>query len=321
MPLIKHSTYRSPWWLRNANLATIIPSIFRKVEGVEYQRERISTPDDDFIDLDWLKKDQQQLAILLHGLEGDSSRAYMAGMAKYFHERNWDVVAYNCRGCSGEINRQPRLYHHGDTADVDTVLDHINSNNDYQKITLIGFSMGGSLILNYLGNGQHDQPANIHSAIVYSVPCDLKATALELSQKGRGFYRKRFLKKLSVKIKSKAEQFPDLIDAQGVEDIDNFYDFESKYTAPIHGFESADAFYHHASAKNYLQNINVPTLVVNAANDPMFSEESYPIAIAKQLNNVFLEIPDHGGHVGFAYSSFKTNWMEDRAYQFVSDLH
>ena len=126
MPIVQQSSYVPPWWLKNAHLSTILPSVFRKVEGVNYERERISTADKDFIDLDWLKNSNERLVVLLHGLEGNSDRGYMKGMAKYFHEHKWDVVAYNCRGCSGEVNLKPRLYNHGDTDDVSCVIDHIN---------------------------------------------------------------------------------------------------------------------------------------------------------------------------------------------------
>jgi len=186
---------------------------------------------------------------------------------------------------------------------------------------MIGFSMGGSLILNYLGNKKHVIPPNIKTAVTCSVPCDLKASALELSKKGNRFYRKRFLNKLAKKIKEKAIQFPNKISATGVEQIDSFYEFETNYTAPLHGFENADAFYEYASAKNYLENIQIPTLIVNAANDPMFSEACYPIAEVKDLEKVYLEIPKYGGHVGFSKSLRYDNWMEERAYQFISDLH
>lgn len=319
MPRIQHSRYVPPWWLKNAHLSTIFPSVFRKVEGVNYKRERIRTVDEDFIDLDWLRKSNDRLVVLLHGLEGSSDRAYMKGMAKYFHENNWDIVAYNCRGCSGDVNIQPRLYHHGDTDDVSCVIGHVNEKNNYQQIILIGFSMGGSLILNYLGNQKHNVPDNIHAAVTYSVPCDLKASAIELSRNGNRFYRKRFLKKLSLKIKVKSEQFPDIISADGLEDITSFHEFESKYTAPIHGFNSADDFYEYASAKNYIKNIRIPTLIVNAANDPMFTNECYPIKEVENLSNVYLEIPSYGGHVGFTKSLIDESWMEERALEFVNE--
>ena len=319
MPLIPKSSYRPPWWLKNKHLSTIIPSLLREVKGVNYVRERIITPDEDFIDLDWFKNNNNQLIILLHGLEGDSDRGYMKGMAKYFHDRKWDVVAYNCRGCSGEANTQPRLYHHGDTDDVSCVMEHINRTSSYEKIAMIGFSMGGSLILNYLGNKRHTIPSDIKAAATFSVPCDLKASAMKLSQKGNSFYKKRFLKKLANKIKQKAIQFPDVISADGVEQIESFYDFETKYTAPLHGFENADTFYEYATANNYLKNIQIPTLIVNAANDPMFSEACYPKNEVKDLENVYLEIPKYGGHVGFPKFSLNENWMESRAYEFINE--
>lgn len=315
MPLISNSTYKSPFWLRNAHLATIIPSIFRKVEGVDYVRERIITADDDFIDLDWLKNDSKKLLLLAHGLEGDSKRHYMKGPAKYFSDKGWDVVAWNCRSCNGEINRQPRLYHHADTEDLDTILKHINENNNYNEIVLAGFSMGGSIILKYLGE-ERQKVNNIIKAVTFSVPCDLKDSALTLSKKGRGFYRKKFLDKLKLKMKQKASIYPDKFNMEGIDDIKHFPEFEEQFTAPIHGFENADDFYKKASAKYYLNGIEIPTLIVNAINDPFFSEACYPYDEVEKLEYVFLETPRRGGHVGFMLSK-KECWMEKRMFDFV----
>lgn len=316
MPILSKSTYRSPFWLLNAHLATIFPSIFRKVEGVEYLRERITTPDDDFMDLDWIKNDSKNLLLLAHGLEGDSERHYMKGPAKYFSDRHWDVVAWNCRSCSGEMNRQPRLYHHAATDDLEIVIDHINENKDYDRIVLAGFSMGGSIILKYLGEDRK-LPDNIVSSINFSVPCDLKASAVELSKFFKSFYRKKFLKKLKVKMTAKAQQFPELVSVDNIELIDSFPKFDERYTAPIHGFKNAVDFYHKASVKNYLQGIRIPTLIVNALNDPFFSKACYPFAEVKNMEQVYLETPKRGGHVGFMINN-RDSWMETRMWVFVN---
>ena len=315
MPLIERSSYKSPFWLRNPHLATIYPSLFRKVEGVSYERERIDTWDNDFMDLDWVKKGSKSLLLLAHGLEGGSHRHYMLGPAKYFSDRDWDVVSWNCRTCSGEMNKQLRMYHHAATDDLAAVVNHIVNKKEYSKIVLAGFSMGGSLIIKYLGEGQH-VPKEIFKSVVFSVPCDLKDSALTLSRKGRGFYRKKFLGKLKEKISEKAKMYPKKISVEGIEQIVHFPQFDEKYTAPLHGFDSADDFYHKASAKNYLEGIEQPTLIVNALNDPFFTEASYPFKEVDKLDKVFLETPKRGGHVGFMLNS-KSSWMEQRIWNFI----
>ena len=316
MPLIQ-STYKSPFWLFNAHAATILPSLFRKVEGVHYKRERISTPDNDFMDLDWLENDSDNLLLLSHGLEGSSNRHYMKGPALYFSERGWDVVAWNCRSCSGEINRQPRMYHHAATDDLETVIRHIINKNKYKQVVLAGFSMGGNLILKYLGENGNEIPKQITKAITFSVPCNLGDSADRLS-KNLAFYRKRFLAKLKMKMKKKSHLFPHIIAVDGLDEINEFRAFDERYTAPLHGFRNADHFYASGSASQYLSGITIPALIVNALNDPFFPDSCYPFNIAKNLANVYLETPKKGGHVGFMLSKSE-NWMEKRIWQFIHE--
>ena len=179
MPIIDHSNYKRPFYLFNQHLETIIPSMFRKIKGVEYQRERIDLEDGDFLDLDWVKDGHGRLVIISHGLEGSSNRHYVKGMAKLFNRNEWDVLAWNCRTCSGEMNRTARFYHHGATDDFKSVVDHAVSLNKYQTIVLIGISMGGSLTLKYLGENEVF-PEALLCATVFSVPCNLKSSVLAL---------------------------------------------------------------------------------------------------------------------------------------------
>ena len=317
MPIVKSSTYKAPWWSRNGHVATIIPSLFKKVEGVNYSRERIDTPDDDFMDLDWLRSGNENLLLLAHGLEGSADRHYMKSPAKFFHAKGWDAVAWNSRTCSGEMNRVKRLYHHGATDDLETVVNYINTHYSYKRIVLAGFSMGGSLILKYLGEREPNLPENIDRAVTFSVPCHIKSSALELSKSSNRFYRRRFLSKLKEKIRLKAERFPDEIDVTDIDKIDHFPDFEERYTAPLHGFKNADDFYGKVSAHQFLETIPVKTLIVNAINDPFFPEACYPVAIVEKLKNVYLEMPKHGGHVGFSLKGGKS-WMDQRIWEFVN---
>lgn len=317
MPLLLKSSYKPVSYYLNGHLETILPSTFRKIENINYQRERLELADGDFLDLDWLQANNPGLVIISHGLEGSSHRHYVKGMARYFHENKWDVLAWNCRSCSGEINRLPRLYHHAASEDLNAVIVHAIKSGKYTQISLVGFSMGGSLSLKYLGENK-GLPAQIKSCIVFSVPCDLKSSAEELDRPKLRFYRNRFLRKLERKIKSKAAQFPDRISDANFNAIKTFNAFDDRYTAPLHGFKNAGDFYHQASANQYIPQIEVPTLIVNAENDPFLPEACYPTNLAQDHPYVFLEIPKRGGHVGFPLSNQNESWMEIRALNFAN---
>jgi predicted alpha/beta-fold hydrolase len=318
--LISNSTYPNPpFYLFNSHLETIVPSLLRKIDGT-YERERLELTDGDFLDLDWMRGHQDKLVIISHGLEGNSQRHYSKGVAHYFYQRGWDALAWNCRGCSGEMNRLPRFYHHGATEDIAAVIDHAIQKK-YTQIALVGFSMGGSMSLKYIGERKDKLPPEIKSTVVFSVPCDLGSSARELDKPNKKFYLNRFLKKLEKKIKTKSQKFPDLISIKGFEKIKTFRDFDNRYTAPLHGFSDADDFYAKASSGPYLSFIQIPALIVNALNDPFLPDACYPRDVAKTHPYVHLEIPERGGHVGFSMAGKSENWMEVRAFGFINSLH
>ncbi len=316
MPIINSSYTHPPFYLFNRHLETIFPSMFRKIAGI-YERERLELTDGDFLDLDWMRRKNNKLVILSHGLEGSSERHYSKGAAHYFYQRGWDALAWNCRGCSGEMNRLPRFYHHGATDDLAAVIGHAIQNN-YTHVTLVGFSMGGSLSLKYVGEREDQVPPEIKSVATFSVPCDLGASARELDKPNKRFYLNRFLKKLEKKIRAKAVKFPHLMSAEGFEQINSFRDFDNRYTAPLHGFVDADDFYAKASSGQYLPFIQIPTLIVNALNDPFLPDECYPFEVAKTHSHIYLETPQRGGHVGFSMAGKTESWMEVRAFEFVN---
>jgi len=318
MPLIQSMYTRPPFYLFNGHLETVVPSMFRKVEG-SYERERLELADGDFLDLDWMRSGSKKLVVISHGLEGNSERHYSKGMAQYFYQRGWDALAWNCRGCSGEMNRLPRFYHHGATEDIAAVIEHTLSKG-YEHIVLVGFSMGGSMSLKYLGERNNSVSQVIKSAVVFSVPCHLGASANELDKPNKKFYLNRFLKKLEKKIRAKARKFPDNISAEGFEQIKTFRAFDNRYTAPLHGFKNADDFYARASSGPHIPHIQIPTLIVNALNDPFLPEACFPFEVAKDHNYVYLETPQYGGHVGFSLSIQEINWMEVRAFEFISKV-
>src|SRR5439155_11438764 len=276
MPLID-STYRCRWLLFSGHWRTLWPSLVRRVRVVAYRRERIGTPDGDFLDLDWAKNGSQRVAVLAHGLEGDSKRHYMLGMVNALVKRVWDAVAWNARGCSGEPNRVLRFTHSGATEDLQTVISHITSASDYSTITLIGFSLGGNLTLKYLGERGQELDPRIKAAVAFSVPCDLQSSSIQLAKPWNWIYMQRFLATLHDKIRAMMKIMPGRIDDRGYGQLRNFKDFDDRYTAPIHGFRDAKDYWRKCSCKPFLRDIQVPTLLVNARNDPLLADACYPI--------------------------------------------
>ncbi len=296
--------YRRPWPLFNAHLETIWPSLFRKVVAPLYRRERIATPDGDFLDLDWLQTGCADLAILSHGLEGDSRRHYVVGMANAMAACGWDVLAWNFRGCGGEANVQPRFTHNGSTGDLDEVVRHALASGSYRNVVLIGFSMGGNLTLVYLGRDADRVPGEVRAAVVFSVPCDLAESSVRLAEPGNTLYMKRFLYLMGRKVRRQARRFPDLFPLEGYRDLRNFTDFDDRYTAPLHGFASARHYWEECSSLRYLERVCVPSWIVNARNDPFLGPNCFP----QGGRYIRLVAPEHGGHCGFS------TWAEGGPY-------
>jgi hypothetical protein len=315
MPLVADSRYQPPFYLFNGHLQTIVPSLWRTVPEVAYQRERLELPDGDFLNLDWSHLPATQptdgLAIVSHGLEGDASRPYVRGMVRALNRAGLDALAWNYRSC-GEMNRLLRSYHLGDTDDLDVVLRHALASGRYQRVYLVGFSAGGNVTLKYLGEDPARVPPEVQRAAVFSVPTDLQASSVHIGRLQNQVYLRRFLKSLRLKVRAKAELLPGQIDLSGIEDLRNFQEFDERYTAPMHGFDSADAYYQHASSGRYLSTIQVPTLLVNAQNDPFLTESCFPREVAASSPFVFLETPPAGGHVGFAEGSPDGEYYSER---------
>jgi uncharacterized protein len=318
MPLINCSTYAPPRFLHNAHVQTIAPILLRRVSGITYQRARIETPDDDFLDLDYSCVGTKRVGIVSHGLEGDSRRPYVLGMVRALNLRGWDAVAWNFRGCSGEPNRLLRSYHSGDSQDLHTVVDFVLGLGHYAQLALIGFSLGGNITLKYLGERGSDVAPQIIAAAAFSVPCDLTSASHAMSRPSNAIYMTRFLTMLHRKIRRKMELFPGAIDDRGYRRILTFKDFDDRYTAPLNGFQDAEDYWRKASSKPVLANITVPSLLVNAADDPFLAPSCYPLEAALENPNLILEVPPHGGHVGFmSISRDGTYWSEQRTTDFL----
>lgn len=319
MPVIQHSTYRRYRLFANGHLETIAPVLMRKVQGIQYERERITLSDGDFLDLDWMDHGQKKLAILTHGLEGDTRRQYMLGMAKAFWQKGWDVLAWHCRSCSGEMNLCKRMYHHGDIDDIGEVVQHALQRKPYEAVVMSGFSMGANITMKYLGVHGREVPAPIKGAVVFSAPTDLKAGAEILDSPSNYIYRKRFLFYLKQKMVAKEKQHPGAIDLANFKKIKVWRDFDEYFSAPLNDFKDAEDFYQLASAKNFMGGIKVPTLLVQAQNDPILPPSCFPIELCRDHPHLYLEMPKHGGHVGFWSPEKEFAWSEERALEFLKE--
>ena len=315
---IIESKYTVPFFFRNKHLATILPSMYRKVE-VTYVRERLELKDGDFVDVDWLGKGRDKVIVLTHGLEGSSQRHYITAIAKYFYERGWGVAAWNCRSCSGEMNRLPRLYSHIDAPDLAEVVDFV-SGSECQKIALAGISMGGVITLNYLIEHKDNHPESLIGAVAISTPVDVQASAQQLDLSANQFYLDRFMKKMIKRVKEKADQFPGIVDLTDVDEVTSFNEYDRRFTKTMTDCLDIDDFYTKANTLDNLASISLPTLLLISKDDPFMPASCYPIAQARHSKFFDLEVTNHGGHTGFMMNFLRDSWMERRTYEYLDNL-
>ncbi|MDD5200773.1 MAG: alpha/beta fold hydrolase [Terrimicrobiaceae bacterium] len=319
MPLIEHSSYVAPLWLRSGHAQTIFAGVFRRVPWITRERERIATPDGDFLDLDWNRTHRAaRVAIVSHGLEGESRNACVQGMAAALHRAGWDVLAWNFRGCGGEPNRLLRSYHSGATEDLQAVIGHALAGGQYARAALVGFSLGGNLTLKYLGDLGATVDFRVDRAVTFSAPCDLAASSVRLESQANRIYMGRFLRGLRAKIREKMRRFPGELTDAGLDAMRTFREFDGAYTAPLHGFRSAEDYWARASSRPVLDRIAIPTLLVNARNDPFLPAACFPEEAARASAHFHLEAPRGGGHIGFvSFNARNEYWSETRAVAFL----
>lgn len=312
MPLILQSSYTGPKVLSNPHLATVVPHLIRwKVRGLRYERERIDTPDDDFLDIDWSRIGSKHLVIANHGLAGSSRGIYILGMVRALNQAGFDVVAPNQRSCSGEPNRKIHFFTGGDSGDVETVVHHALAKYGYETVSLVGFSMGGNISLLYAGHHAESLPPQVRRCVTFSVPLHMEATADHLTHNTLKLYMKRFLAGYKEKMRAKAKLMPGVFDLEKLESIRTFREFDETFNIRWLGFPDVESFYTQISSLYALEKIRIPTLIVQAKDDPFLPPECYPTEIAERHPNVWLEMPEMGGHVGFY--SMGGVWSEQRA--------
>jgi len=318
LSLVSGTGYSPGWLYRNPHASTMIPSTLRKVLAVSYARQRLELADGDFLDLDWSRTGAARVVVICHGLEGSAERPYVRGMVRAFHGGGWDAAAMNFRGCSGEANRLARSYHSGATEDLRAVLDAVREAG-YQDIVLVGLSLGGNLILKYLGEDPVAVLPEVRAAVTVSVPVDLADCSHALVQPGNRLYHVRFLKKLRRKIRTKAALMPEHLDASPLKAVRNIIDFDDRFTAPLHGFRDATEYYCRNSCRNWLDQIQVPALLLTATNDPILGPRCYPREAATASRYFHLEETAWGGHVGFRLPG-PLYYSEQRALAFVREV-
>lgn len=318
--MIQKSPFKPSWWLSNAHLQTIWQTFFRKQPEVVTQRERILLPDGDFIDLDWAGYAGGPLILVLHGIAGNIESPYAKGMLRAIADNNWCGVFMHFRGCSGEPNRLPRAYHSGETGDLQYVVGELQRRYPNKPIAAVGFSMGGNVLLKWLGETGAENP--LSGAVAVSVPFELEKSADHINKGLSRLYQWWLLRDLRNLMTRKFKKIPQaLIDVNEIERIRSFWDFDNKITAPLHGFTDARDYYTKASARQYLKKIQTKTLILHSSDDPFMTKDS--IAASDELSpNLTLELSDFGGHVGFvAGTPWKpVYWLEERIPIFLHEV-
>ena len=320
MPILQSSYKPSRIW-QNPHVSTIYPSAFRKVNGVNYTREKLELPDGDFLDLDWsfakveTPITNNRLAIFTHGFLGNSTRPYLLGGVKAFNSANYDALAWNHRGLGGENNRFERITTHGSSDDLEAVINYVISKKQYTEIILVGYSKGGNISMKYAGEKSVNIPPEIKKIIAISSPTDLQGSVDVMGK--NGFYTERFKTKLIKFLLNRSE----LIDNQILKDFSKFKyldDFTDHYIAPLHGFKDGRDYYEQCAAISLVDKIKVPTLILNAKNDPVLSESCAMLEVAKNSDYIFSELPNYGGHCGF-YQPNRDGiyWGDKRMIEFV----
>ncbi|MBL4755466.1 MAG: alpha/beta fold hydrolase [Flavobacteriales bacterium] len=314
MPLLE-SDYTPKGLFLNPHFNTFYASNIRRPLALSYTRKKIETDDGDFLNIDLLKNGNRKAVVLCHGLEGGSDAGYIQGAAGKLHDSGYDILAMNLRFCNGEINRQLRTYHHGETEDLNTAINSIIE--EYDEIFLVGFSLGGNIVLKYVGDGIYPIDPKIKAVVSISVLMDLDGGVSELAKFKNRFYNNFFLKKLKKKIKLKHKQHPSKINLEKLHKVKTLVDFDEYITCAVYGYESLQDYYSKCNSKQFLNQITIPTLIINSLDDPFLSKSCYPFKEAEENPSLFLMTPKYGGHVGYSGVGDSYLWSERKILDFI----
>jgi predicted alpha/beta-fold hydrolase len=313
------SRFRPAWWCRNRHLQTLWGPLARR-DRVPTRRERLETPDGDFLDLDWLEGPAgSPLVAVLHGLEGSSDSHYVSGFFRECRTRSWRAVALNFRSCSGELNRLPRFYHSGETGDLDFLVRVLIGREPDVRLGLVGVSLGGNVLLKWLGEQGDETPEAVRGGVAVSVPFDLFACARVMDRGlNRRLYTANFLRSMRRKVVEKARRYPAFVDVPRARRARTFAEYDRVVTAPLGGFADEQDYWVRASSGPYLPRIRRPALLINARDDPFVPPSTLPDGLDSKW--ILAEFTERGGHVGFVTGppwrpSF---WAEARAIEFLA---
>lgn len=338
--------YAAPFWLVGGHLQTIIPSLFHQGPDIKYYRERWELEDGDFVDVDWteppaehkkspLHATQQQNAgstsdsnldlsrpvlVIFHGLEGNSQSQYVKCLLAGALSKGWLGVVIHFRGCSGEPNRLPRTYYAGDSLEIDLMLTRVSSRYPHNPLYAVGYSLGGNALLKWLGEIAHSQALQLSKAVAVSAPMDLKSSAISIDTGlNRIFYSRMFLNSMRPKALALSRRFPGLLNEHSIVNASTIQDMDAAVTAVLYGAKSAHDYYNKNAAKPHLKNIKLPTLIINAKNDPFMPAIFLPTR-DEVSTFVTLDYQQHGGHVGFfsPKPDQANGWLAQRIVDFLA---
>jgi len=325
--VIIKSTFKPAWWLKNQHLQTIYPALFRNITPhPDIWRERLVTPDHDFIDIDFCGKGEQPLVIMFHGLTGSSGSGYIKGLQIALLKQGFRSAVLNFRGCSGQSNDLARCYHSGDTEDIQFVFQHIRQREPDAALAVVGFSLGGNALLKWLG--EQSDNVKLFAASAVSVPFVLSECATKLDSGFSMVYRKNLIDELKdymrikqthLEKKGKQEEVSKIKQCGDMSKIKSFWQYDDQVVAKLHGFSGVNDYYQKSSSRQFLKSITVPTLLIQASDDPFMSDEVMPQELDLSAH-ITLEITESGGHVGFVSGRNPLKpeyWLDQRIPEFL----
>ena len=314
---ISPSAFRTAWWLPGPHLQTLWPSLFRPRPELDLTPRRLELPDGDFLDLAFGGEPTGPLVLVLHGLEGSLQSHYAGNLLAALGKAGFRTCFMHFRGCSGEPNRLPRGYHSGETSDLQTVVDWLEG-NVAPVDAAIGFSLGGNVLLKWLGECGAD--AAVRRAVAVSVPFVLADADRRLQRGASRIYQHHLMQRLRESYRTKFARIPSPLEVD-VDHLRTFRDFDENVTAPLHGFAGADDYYSRSSSRQYLRHIERPVLILHALDDPFMWPDSVPDE-TELSPTVTLELARHGGHVGFVSGTIPGRaryWLDHRIVQWLTE--
>jgi len=312
------SGFHPAWWCRGPHAQTLWARLFRRAPLIPYRRERLELPDGDFIDLDWLPGGRGPIVILLHGLEGSSHSPYARGIMTAIERRGWRGVVMHFRGCSGVPNRLARGYHSGEIGDFSFLIRTLREREPDAVLAAVGISLGGNVLLKWLGTNAETN--TLRAAVAVSVPMLLGITADRLSVGFSRLYQWYLMTSLRRSTIEKIKRIKMPVGAERVMACHTLREFDHFVTAPLHGFHGAEDYYSRSSSRQYLKDISIPTLIVQAEDDPFMTEGTIPES-QELSQSVSLELSKRGGHVGFVSGRWPWRsrfWLDERIPDFLS---